>query len=1158
MTLSQNEQSLIDTLKIMPPNSVYTDAPKITIFKGFQLFTSGRVKCIRWEEDAVLAVDLAIQESNSSISSDVSVRINPEGSSISTHCTCGGDDKKCEHIICALMAILHVLNPRYFNMTKSNPQYRFSLEQGLLKASSRPLNAGIDKSSLLNFPRNGAIRPLSRYHIVIEISQGLLRAYVEINGRRISERDNFQEMPSEIAYLARCSYQKDMSYILPNFLRRADNLYPLFINLKEKRQRVQWLGDKSFKTWTELDIKGDDIIVRKGFAFDEQSVVHQGPPLVHLLGNMAFTEDWTGMCYIVGRDGWRPWEELQNLYLSNPHVATKISRPHGIEMRIPVSTFRQTQIYIKKSQLAAIMGPVRCMEKGTLMSCLNETATKYSLVISRAKEIEGVFVIEPQCSWGSYVFRPSQRIMAFARHVEWGQIPASLRTRKRKPLLYEAFFQALSSNIKKGLGEKLKETVNEATFGKNHFATEARRIISYALTRFREDEIQFHYTNQGWRLISPDKDMEKLLFLVPYSVFGTDLFERLIREGSSMVVREEQLLERLHLLQELTAQTGVELSFDQYPVKSVTWELELDATSGTIDWFEIKPEIKCNGKSIPRGLWAQALARKGVVVQDGSIQILTRKSLDALAILSGLLGKSKQVTGRSVVSVPRLRMIDLLSLKKQGILVKLTPDDESIMDCLVNLSHIESRHRPVGLKGELRHYQQEGYEWLSFLYENRFGACLADDMGLGKTIQAVSLMAAIKEGKVRSFTTAPFLIVVPPSLIFNWEKEIERFYPELSVYVYRGKDRSTAVNGFDVILTSYGLIRRDIVRLKEITFRLIVFDEAQAIKNIFADTTSAVRQLKAHFKVALTGTPVENHVGEYFSIVDLVLPGLLGDYRDFQGRARRDISALLPVITERTKPFVLRRTKELILKELPPKIEQDVYLELTEQQKKFYNRTVQDVKSTIESAYRTNTASQAKIIALTAIMRLRQICLSPQLLVHEMKESSPKVDFLKGKIAELSSESHCALVFSQFTSFLDIVEDELKITNIPYFRLDGSTPVAKRKEIVEAFQNSTNPTIFLLSLKAGGQGLNLTRAAYVFHLDPWWNPAVENQASDRSHRIGQTNTVFVTRLLMRHTVEEKMMTLKHQKQGLYRALMEAPEKSVARSITREDFNFLLS
>ena len=440
-----------------------------------------------------------------------------------------------------------------------------------------------------------------------------------------------------------------------------------------------------------------------------------------------------------------------------------------------------------------------------------------------------------------------------------------------------------------------------------------------------------------------------------------------------------------------------------------------------------------------------------------------------------------------------------------------------MMARLVRFTGIEERPVPA-LRADLRQYQREGYHWLAFLYETRVRRLSGRRYGPGQD-RAGNLPPCCHEGgKVTPPGSAPTglksLVIVPPSLIFNWEREIERFYPDLNVRVYRGRGRSAGTEDYDVLIASYGLVRRDIARLKQLRFNVIIFDEAQAIKNIFADTTHAVRQLKALFKIALTGTPVENHLGEYFSIMDLVLPGLLGDYREFQGRAKADAASVLPALKERTRPFVLRRTKERILKELPPKIERDVYLELTEEQKKFYNRTVQEVRSTVDAAYRTKAAEQARIIALTAIMKLRQICLTPRLLVEELKEPAPKIEFLKEKLGELCEESHSSLVFSQFTSFLDLVEEELRTKGLPLFRLDGSTPVSKRKGIVDGFQESRTPAVFLLSLKAGGRGLNLTRGAYVFHLDPWWNPAVENQASDRSHRIGQENKVIVTRLLM--------------------------------------------
>jgi len=375
--------------------------------------------------------------------------------------------------------------------------------------------------------------------------------------------------------------------------------------------------------------------------------------------------------------------------------------------------------------------------------------------------------------------------------------------------------------------------------------------------------------------------------------------------------------------------------------------------------------------------------------------------------------------------------------------------------------------------------------------------------------------------------------------------------------VYRGQGRKTEFEGFDLVLTSYGVIQRDIEQLARLNFHVIVFDEAQAVKNIHAETTGAVRRLKGRFKVTLTGTPVENHLGEYYSVMDLALPGLLGNYELFRRGMGREGSGFLDLLVRRTRPFILRRTKDMIAAELPPKVETDLYLEMSPRQKALYARTVAQVKATVAEAYASKAPGQARIIALTAILKLRQICLSSRLMLTEAHDASPKIEFLVEQVQELFAEGHSVLVFSQFTSFLDLVQEALDGQRILNFRLDGSTPVSRRKALVESFQESTKPAVFLLSLKAGGRGLNLTRASYVFHLDPWWNPAVENQASDRAHRIGQQRQVTITRLLMRHSIEEKMMELKKRKLKLYRALLEDAESDAGQSLGREDFEFLL-
>jgi len=339
----------------------------------------------------------------------------------------------------------------------------------------------------------------------------------------------------------------------------------------------------------------------------------------------------------------------------------------------------------------------------------------------------------------------------------------------------------------------------------------------------------------------------------------------------------------------------------------------------------------------------------------------------------------------------------------------------------------------------------------------------------------------------------------------------------------------------------------------------MVFDETQAVKNIHADTTGAVRRLKGHFTIAVTGTPLENHLGEYFSVIDLCLPGLLGNYDEFKAELKRVQSSLLDRLLRRTRPFILRRTKAQILHDLPPKIESEVFLDLTDRQKTLYRQTVAQIRATIDEAYRAKTPAQAQLIALTAILKLRQICLSPRLLTKREEEPSPKLNFLMEKLSVLLDEGHSALVFSQFTGFLDLVQEACTRHAVSYHRLDGSTAPAARKTRVKAFQGGEQPAVFLLSLKAGGQGLNLTKATYVFHLDPWWNPAVENQASDRAHRIGQQRTVSIVRLLMRHSIEEKMMALKQRKLELYEAVMRGTARGAGQGVlTRADFDFLLS
>ncbi|MCC6356423.1 MAG: DEAD/DEAH box helicase [Verrucomicrobiae bacterium] len=608
------------------------------------------------------------------------------------------------------------------------------------------------------------------------------------------------------------------------------------------------------------------------------------------------------------------------------------------------------------------------------------------------------------------------------------------------------------------------------------------------------------------------------------------------------------------------AARGIRAEYEGRPIEIVHATVEVGAIpTGEIDWFELRPEVRCGDFTIPPEHWESIMRGEIQTGPDGRIRVIALDNPEAIARVRELLDRHDAARRRKnePIRVPRLQMLDWLAMANDGIVCRLPPDEARVLKSLLEFDGIPRAPLPVGLRAAPRDYQQRGYDWLAFLYRHRFGACLADDMGLGKTLQAICLLGALQEGKVRPRAprreTGPHLIVLPPTLLFNWRSEIESFYPALSVAEHSGARRSADFGDADVVLTTYDLARRDIDALAKIPFHIAIFDEAQAVKNLLGARAQAMRQIRALFRLCLTGTPMENHAGEYYSILDLAVPGIFGEWKEFQKDMREEGRVL-----ERARPFVLRRTKDRILTELPPKVETDAHLDLSEAQRQYYTRAVAEVREEVSAAYRDRPSQQAGIVALAALVRLRQICISPAILDPGHAELSPKLEHLAGKLAELAAEGHAALVFSQFTRALDLVGRALEAGGIGFIRLDGSTPSPKRKRLVAEFQSPSGPGVFLISLKTGGAGLNLTRASYVFHMDPWWNPAVESQASDRAHRMGQRSTVFIHRLIMRHTVEEKMLELKRRKQALFRRIVEGAEsRAIGPLITREDFQFLV-
>ncbi len=473
---------------------------------------------------------------------------------------------------------------------------------------------------------------------------------------------------------------------------------------------------------------------------------------------------------------------------------------------------------------------------------------------------------------------------------------------------------------------------------------------------------------------------------------------------------------------------------------------------------------------------------------------------------------------------------------------------------------IERAEQPKGFRGQLRDYQREGLGWMHFLRQFRFGGCLADDMGVGKTAQVLALLETRRELRVQGEIGAPSLAVVPKSLIFNWKQEIERFTPQLRVLDYTGSTRSKDdFSAYDLILTTYGTLRRDALHFREKVFDYLILDEAQAIKNANTASAKAVRLLHGNHRLALSGTPVENHLGELWSLFEFLNPGMLGAAGIFQLAAkdmRNPDDESRKLLSHALRPFLLRRTKEQVAKELPLKIEQTIYCEMEPAQRGLYNELRQHYRESLLHKISEAGLAKSKIQVLEALLRLRQAACHPGLVDRKrVKEPSAKLDMLLEQVRAVIDEGHKALIFSQFTSLLAILGANLKSSGIDYEYLDGKTQ--DRQAPVERFQNDPASRLFLISLKAGGLGLNLTAADYVFILDPWWNPAVEAQAVDRAHRIGQARQVFAYRLIARDTVEEKVLQLQETKRSLADAILGA-EKGLIRDLGREDIELLLS
>ncbi len=581
--------------------------------------------------------------------------------------------------------------------------------------------------------------------------------------------------------------------------------------------------------------------------------------------------------------------------------------------------------------------------------------------------------------------------------------------------------------------------------------------------------------------------------------------------------------------------------------------------SSNTDWFDAKVDILFGDQKVTVAEVKRALANKQQFVQlnDGTLGILPEEWLKKYSLLFRV-GEGK--TDSLKLSHYHLSVIDELyeNRNEEELAVQLEEKYGNLKD----FNKIKEIDPPVSLKPILRPYQVAGYQWLNYLKDVKWGGILADDMGLGKTVQALSFLEYYKTENKK----LKALVVCPTTLIYNWENEIKKFTPSLSYRIHHGSTRTRLkeeLEDHDVTITTYGTLRSDIKLLVSIVFDYVVLDESQAIKNPSSKVTKAASLLNAANRLCMSGTPLQNNTFDIFAQMNFLNPGMLGTMEYF----RQEFAIPIDKFGEQDRkdhlrkilyPFILRRTKEQVAKDLPEKQEMILFCEMEEEQRSIYDAYRNEFRNQILGSIETQGIQKSQLTILQGLMKLRQICDSPAILNEQEKfdNHSIKLDELAREITENIGE-HKALVFSQFLGMLALIKAKLDELGVKYEYFDGSTSAPDREKAIQCFQNKDEVRVFLISLKAGGVGLNLTAADYVYIVDPWWNPAVEQQAIDRTHRIGQTKNIFAYRMICKDTIEDKILQLQEKKKALAKDII-SDDDGFVKSLTREDVEYLFS
>jgi superfamily II DNA or RNA helicase len=661
-----------------------------------------------------------------------------------------------------------------------------------------------------------------------------------------------------------------------------------------------------------------------------------------------------------------------------------------------------------------------------------------------------------------------------------------------------------------------------------------QRIVTLGITSPAEEVVY----REGDKLLSRNLAFERdcLRRILDAGFTGPSTAGEYLLRGQNAILsffaRDLPLLQK-----EWKVSIGSRFQYVTRNVERITPKLEIIGSGE--DWFDFSFSIESAGGQQFSTSEVQRLLQVGQSVtrlRDGRLAILDTDGLEEFQAILRDCDPAQSRPGTYRIGRSQAAYVDAAFGELPGASIQSTREWENWTRAQRQLVPLEPE--PLGsLEGILRPYQKEGVYWLRFLSRNGLGGILADEMGLGKTLQALAFLRTLD---------GPSLVVCPSSLLFNWMREAQKFVPDLKVLCVEGADRGKLfpqITKSNLVLTSYPLLRRDIDRFRDFKFASIFLDEATHIKNPDTQNAQAAMALVGRHRFVLTGTPVENSVRDLWSILHFVLPGYLGRREDFRERYELPISrgsqAESTRLAKRLRPVMLRRLKQQVAQELPEKIEQITYCDLSPEQAEFYQKLRQEGRRKVEELSGAKEQGRARIAMLTALLRLRQVCCDLRLVGQEAERPSGKMELLEELLEEAIDGGHRVLLFSQFVSMLRLIRAQLDEAGIQYGYLDGETK--DRAKAVDEFQRSKTLPLFLISLKAGGVGLNLSAADTVVHFDPWWNPAVEAQATDRAHRIGQTRVVTSYKLIARATVEEKILSLQQKKRAMIQSTVESEE-----------------